>query len=201
ARGRIRAREHDRLHSRRRALGNGRGGARAVGRCAGTHDRVRGRPRARTLSRRLAAEPDQRRAARRLSHRRRRRARQADRRRRPARGVRGAAEGVRGAREAPAERDQPGHLAAVPGPLREPPELSADGRHPADACGVGEPEERVFLQVDKRRLGPQLDVYAYAWDEDGRHIAYGANEGTPERPWRFYVDGQPQTDAFAAVWR
>jgi hypothetical protein len=85
--------------------------------------------------------------------------------------------------------------------LRQPPEITADGRHVAYACAEREPEERVFLQADRRRLGPQLDVYAYAWDEDGSHIAYGANDGSPERPWRFYVDGQPETDAFAAVWR
>jgi hypothetical protein len=85
--------------------------------------------------------------------------------------------------------------------LKQPPELSADGHHVAYACAVREPEEGVFLCADRRRFGPYRDLYAYAWDDDGSHVAYGAKDESPERPWRFYVDGLPQSDGFSAVWR
>ena len=84
---------------------------------------------------------------------------------------------------------------------RQPPALSADGRHVAYACAVTEPEERVFMVVDGHRYGPYRDVWAYAWSDDGAHVAFGAADASPEKPWRYYVDGKPRSEALSAVWR
>ena len=85
--------------------------------------------------------------------------------------------------------------------LKQPPELTADGRRVAYACAVREPEERVFLLAGNARYGPYHDLYAYVWSEDGAHVAYAASDGSPERPWRYYVDGEARSAAFSAVWR
>jgi WD40-like Beta Propeller Repeat len=86
--------------------------------------------------------------------------------------------------------------------LTQPPEFSPDGRHVAYACEVAEPEDRVFMVADGRRYGPYRAMWAYVWSDDGSHVAYGASvDESGERPWRYYVDGEPRTDGFADVWR
>lgn len=85
--------------------------------------------------------------------------------------------------------------------LLQPPELSADGRHLAYACSVSDPEDSVTIVLDGRRFGPYRDMWAYALSDDGVHVAYGADDGMGERPWKYYVDGEARTESFAAVWR
>jgi hypothetical protein len=85
--------------------------------------------------------------------------------------------------------------------LLQPPEISPDGRHVAYPCTVREPAEGVLMVADGRRYGSYREMWAYVWSDDGAHIAYGAADASEERPWRYYVDGEPRTDAFAAVWR
>jgi hypothetical protein len=67
--------------------------------------------------------------------------------------------------------------------LKQPPELSADGRHVAYACPVTRPLARVLLVADGRRHGPYLDVWGYAWSDDGAHVVYGgaAEDAPPAR--------------------
>jgi hypothetical protein len=83
----------------------------------------------------------------------------------------------------------------------QPAEFTPDGRRVAYACGVSEPEQRVFLVVDGRRYGPYFDMWAYAWSDDGAHVAYGATDAPPGTDWRYYVDGEPRSEALSAVWR
>ena len=44
-------------------------------------------------------------------------------------------------------------------------------------------------------------MWAYAWSDDGAHVAFGAADASPEKPWRYYVDGKPRSEALSAVWR
>ncbi len=85
--------------------------------------------------------------------------------------------------------------------LRQPPELSADGRHIAYACPAPGPDESFFVVADGQRYGPYRDVWAYVWSDDAAHLAYGGSTGLPPRPWRYYVDGQARSEEFAALWR
>jgi len=84
---------------------------------------------------------------------------------------------------------------------KQPPEVSADGRHVLYACTVSEPEARVDVVADGRRYGPYLDVAAYGWSEDGTHVAYAAAADESDRPWAYYVDGTRRIGGFSAAWR
>jgi hypothetical protein len=85
--------------------------------------------------------------------------------------------------------------------LRQPPELSPDGRHVAYVCEVAEPEDRLFLVADARRYGPYRGVWAYVWSDDVSHVAYGVSDESAERRWRYHVDGEPRSEDFAEVYR
>ena len=86
--------------------------------------------------------------------------------------------------------------------LMQPPELSRDGRHVVYACTVEKPIARVFVVADGRRYGPYREVWAYSWSDDGAHVGYGATgDEESDRPWRYYVDGEPRSEPFVAVWR
>jgi len=84
---------------------------------------------------------------------------------------------------------------------RQPPELTPDGRHVSYVCAVKEPEEQMSLVADGRRYGPYRDLFAYAWADDGSHVAYGVLDGPPQTPWRFFVDDAPYSEYFSAIWR
>jgi hypothetical protein len=83
----------------------------------------------------------------------------------------------------------------------QPPELTADGHHVAYACAVTQPEERVFVVADGRRYEKHHDLWAYAWSDDGAHVAYGAYDEGAEGPWRYFVDGVAQGEGLSRVWR
>jgi hypothetical protein len=84
-----------------------------------------------------------------------------------------------------------------------PPELSADGRHVMYPCApLGETAEGPgSLILDGREFGPYQGIWGQALSQDGRHVTYGASDGSPERPWSIYVDDKAIAGPFPGVWR
>lgn len=88
---------------------------------------------------------------------------------------------------------------------RQAPEISADGRHTAYACRLGDGADaaNAFVIHDGKRYGPYQEIWGVALSSDGTHVSYGATraaEPTP-RPWTIYVDGAARASGFAATWR
>lgn len=84
---------------------------------------------------------------------------------------------------------------------QEPPLLSADGKHLAYGChrtAEGQPEQ-VDVIVDGRRFGPYTNAWGMAFSPDGTRFAFGADDGSAERPWFYVVDGQPHGMKFDRV--
>lgn len=89
----------------------------------------------------------------------------------------------------------------------QPPEVAPDGRRYAYACAVRMPSSdaeelrRVFVVTAGARYGPYADVWGIALAPDGSRVAYGAHDGSRDRPWSIHVDGAPRVAGYAAVWR
>ncbi|MEO8605591.1 MAG: hypothetical protein ABI629_23685 [bacterium] len=89
-------------------------------------------------------------------------------------------------------RDGIGELTTCTVPSNDPPALSTDGRHLAYACqesAEGQPL-KVAVIHDGRRDGPYDAVWMVAISANGRHVAFAADSGTPERPWFYVIDGR-----------
>ena len=89
-------------------------------------------------------------------------------------------------------RDGSPELVSCGRPTNDPPALSADGRHLAYACFDAPIDQASTVSVlhDGRRYGPYNDVWAVTISNDGRHVAFAADGGDPQRPWFYVVDGK-----------
>lgn len=84
----------------------------------------------------------------------------------------------------------------------DPPVLSADGTHVAYGCHRLSPQstEEAYVVFDGRKFGPYAGAWGVTLAPDGERIAYAAEDDTGERPWRYYVDGQPRPTRYDRVW-
>ncbi len=83
----------------------------------------------------------------------------------------------------------------------EPPALSADGAHLAYACHAttaGNPDE-VYIVADGTRFGPYQNAWGLTFSPDGKRFVYAADDGSPQRPWAYYIDGKPEPFKFDRV--
>jgi hypothetical protein len=85
----------------------------------------------------------------------------------------------------------------------QPPALSPDGRHVAYPCFTKDVFGRNegYVVLDGRRFGPYRNVWGIRLSDDGEHVAYGAADDHPTRPWSFHVDARRLRLRFDEVWR
>lgn len=83
------------------------------------------------------------------------------------------------------------------------PVLSADGRHAAYPCiseSAENDEDEIFVVADGTKYGPYVHVWGITFSKNGEHFAYAASDGSDAQAWSYYVDGEPYSLKYDAVW-
>jgi hypothetical protein len=52
-----------------------------------------------------------------------------------------------------------------------------------------------------RQYGPYPEVWALGMSDDGKHLAYGASNGSLDLGWAVYVDGVLRSEQYYGIWR
>jgi hypothetical protein len=83
------------------------------------------------------------------------------------------------------------------------PVLPPDGRLAAFPCSVrfDDKGEAVKIIHGLKQYGPYPEVWALALSDDGKHLAYGASDGSMDLAWAVYLDGVQRSERYYAIWR
>lgn len=85
----------------------------------------------------------------------------------------------------------------------QPPIMSPDGRMTVFPCSVrfDDKGEAIKIIHGLKQYGPYPEVWALALSDDGKHLAYGASDGSLDLGWAVYVDGVQRSERYYAIWR
>ena len=77
------------------------------------------------------------------------------------------------------------------------------GRLAAFPCSVrfDDRGEAIKIVHGLRQYGPYPEVWALGLSDDGKHLAYGASNGSLDLGWAIYVDGVLRSEQYYAIWR